>query len=548
MVIDEFIISLGIDAKKVQSGMKEVTRMVEASTKAWMSIFGSFTIAATAAFAQYTQEAEALGKKSKDIGIGVAALNALELAADRAGGSAEDLERDMKRLADETGGNAYGALLELAQLAEEMGEAEYTTYAEALGISTTTIDLTKGGTRALKDQMHAMKEMGLITAQDAKLAQEFSRNMKDLWQTFRGIMNIVFRSVLPGFNKVLDFFKRVMIDLRKHDTLVKAFFIGLATVITALVLPALAKMAAAILMNPITWLIAMVAALALVIEDLVVWCEGGESALADLWKEIFGSPDDAKEVWETVKQAVIDFFTTINEYLPTATELWKGFVEVIKAISRPILGIVGVIKFLINVFDLAGAAFDKLTNAISAGIDFLYGKFLELAAVIEKALSPLAKKGQSIIGDVQPMDVSQYVDDQGNPVQKADGGIFTSPTHALIGEAGAEAVIPFSPGKRNRGLELLSKIAGNFMPNTETTPKFEMPSISLPKFEMPNIQAAQALPMGGATTNNNINSDTRVTVGTVNISAADGTDAANQFMTGVETRAQMWTAAANVAY
>jgi hypothetical protein len=65
---------------------------------------------------------------------------------------------------------------------------------------------------------------------------------------------------------------------------------------------------------------------------------------------------------------------------------------------------------------------------------------------------------------------------------------------------------------------------------------------------MPSIQAAQALPMGGATTNNNINSDTRVTVGTVNISAADGTDAANQFMTGVETRAAMWTAAANVAY
>jgi hypothetical protein len=96
----------------------------------------------------------------------------------------------------------------------------------------------------------------------------------------------------------------------------------------------------------------------------------------------------------------------------------------------------------------------------------------------------------------------------------------------LIGEAGAEAVIPFSPGKRNRGLELLSKIAGNLMPN---------------------ISAAQALPMGGASTNN-ITTDTRVNVGTVNISAADGTDAAAQFMNGVEQRAQMWTAAANVAY
>ena len=108
----------------------------------------------------------------------------------------------------------------------------------------------------------------------------------------------------------------------------------------------------------------------------------------------------------------------------------------------------------------------------------------------------------------------------------ADGGIFTSPTRALIGEAGAEAVIPFSAGKRNRGIELLSKIAGNFV----------------------DVSAANALPMGGASTVNNNTTDTRVTVGTVNISAADGTDAAAQFMGGIEQRAQMWTAAANVAY
>ena len=365
MTIDEFIISIGVDAQKVQSGMKKVTRMIEASTKVWMSIFGSFTIAASTAFSQYVSEAEKLGQKSKDIGIGVAALNALEMAADRAGGSAEDLERDMKRLAEETGGNAYGALLELARLAEEMGEAEYTTYAESLGISSTTISMTKGGTLALKDQMIAMKEMGLITAQDAKDAQAFNRNMQDLWQTFRGIMNIVFRSVLPGFNKVLDWFKRAMIDLRKHDTLIKAFFVGLATVIAALVIPSFAKLAAAMLLNPITWLIAMVAALALVIEDLVVWCEGGESALADLWKEIFGSPDEAKQTWEDVKQAVVDFFTSINEYLPTATELLNGFVVAVKALAVPFIGLAGVIKFLVNVFNLVEKAFDSLVNCNS---------------------------------------------------------------------------------------------------------------------------------------------------------------------------------------
>ena len=107
----------------------------------------------------------------------------------------------------------------------------------------------------------------------------------------------------------------------------------------------------------------------------------------------------------------------------------------------------------------------------------------------------------------------------------ADGGIFTLPHVGLVAEAGAEAIIPLSAGKRNRGLDLLSKIAGNFM----------------------DVSAANALPMGGASTINNT-TDTRVNVGTVNISAADGTDAANQFMTGIENRAQRWTAAANAAY
>jgi len=489
--IDEFVIAIGVDASKAKKGIQTVTKMLEASTKAWTSIFASFTIAASAAFAQYTKEAEELGRKSKDIGIGVAALNALEMAADRAGGSAADLEKDMKRLADETGGNAYGALLDLAQTAEEMGEAEYVSYAEALGISTTTIDLTKGGTLALKDQMHAMKEMGLITAQDAKLAQDFNRNMKDLWQTFRGIMNIVFRSVLPGFNKVLDWFKRALIDLRKHDTLIKAFFIGLATVITAVVIPAFAKLAVAIMMNPLTWIIGLIAALALVIEDLVVWADGGESAFEDLWEAIFGEPDKAKEIFADLEKFINDVWTSVKNF---CIETWN---DIVASIEDHVQKLIRVINALRNAFNFMKETAEEGRARIEAG-----------------GYNPNLISSDQVAAAEERAGVA------------ADGGIFTSPTYRLIGEAGEEAVIPFSAGKRNRGLELLSKIAGNLMPN---------------------VSAAQALPMGGASTNN-ITTDTRVNVGSVTINAADGTDAASQFMNGIESRASAWTAAANAAY
>jgi hypothetical protein len=55
------------------------------------------------------------------------------------------------------------------------------------------------------------------------------------------------------------------------------------------------------------------AGLALVIEDLVVWAEGGESALGDLWAAMFGSPEEAAALWEEIKQAAMDCINWIKE-------------------------------------------------------------------------------------------------------------------------------------------------------------------------------------------------------------------------------------------
>lgn len=61
-----------------------------------------------------------------------------------------------------------------------------------------------------------------------------------------------------------------------------------AGVLSAVFLPTLLKMTAALWANPITWLVAALAGLALVIDDLVVYMQGGESALSDFWA-LFGT-------------------------------------------------------------------------------------------------------------------------------------------------------------------------------------------------------------------------------------------------------------------
>lgn len=514
--IDNFVITLTLNAsnigKEIQKAAKDVaagTKTIEAetqrlggkinnliqTTQLWVRGFYAFTAAMGVAFYQYRKEADELGRTAQDIGIGVDTLNALEMSVDRAGNSTKDLEKDMQKLAETTGGSAYGALMELAQTAEEMSEADFKNYAEELGISRATIDLTKGGTQALKDEIHAMKEMGVITKEDSELAKQFNRGMKDIWASFRGVANIVFRMVLPYFNKFLEIGKNIMLFLRKHERFVQLFFIGIAAAIMNFAIPAFALLAKMILANPITWLVGLIAVLALILEDLVVWAEEGDAAFADLWEALLGSPKEAMEKWENLKNSV-------NKLSKAATDAFDAIgqtIDIFVNIAKSILG---------SFFDWVSSGFSKIGQAM--------GAFLEKYASQGRALT-----GGAVAFSAEQVDAASQAEGAG----RADGGIFTSPTHALLGEAGAEAIIPFSPGKKNRGLELLSKIAGNFM----------------------DVSASQALPMGGATTNN-ITTDTRVNVGSVTINAADGTDAANQFMTGIETRASAWTAAANAAY
>ena len=538
MTIDEFIIKLGVDPSALQKGVEAakqavsnmaksvktslasmaagakeklvqmarnipdtLSNMAERAAKVWASVFQSFALAASAAFAFFIKDANKLGQSAQSIGVTVETLSTLENAVKSAGNSTEELEKDMKMLAEETGGNAYGALKELAELADEMGTAEYTTYAESLGLSRASIDLTKDGTEALKRQIVAAKELGIINRQDAKDAKEFSTAVTNLGMAFRGTMNIVFRMVLPMFKQFTNVMTRVVVFLRKNEQFVKFFFIGLAAVITGVALPAILALSAAMLASPITWLIAMVAALALALDDMFGWMEGKEAAWGDFWAQIWGTedPEEAKQKFEDLKQSAIELFDTLIDNLPTISEMWEFMVGGVKGLKTGIEMLFSPLTNLITIFDSVKAEWDNT------------------------------------IGKLEFPSLPSFGGGEGTPAKpNADGGIYTSPTHALIGEAGAEAVIPFSPGKRNRGLELLSKIAGNLMP-------------TIPKIEIPTISAANALPMGGASTVNNT-TDTRVTVGTVNISAADGTDAANQFMGGIEQRAQMWTAAANVAY
>ena len=535
MTIDEIFIALGLKTDGVKQGAKEAESAISGMTSSIVAKLGVLSAGAAAAlsvfsrFGEYVGQADAMGKLANALDVDIEKMHAWGEAAARAGGSVEGFQSSleqmqgqlsrialtgtsrMKKIFEGAGIDAgemgrqrdsFAVMMDLAEKAETMSKAEFFGLGRSLGLDRGTIMLLQQGRAALKDAIQAQKEFGVYSKEDAKLTADWNDRVADFGQVMKSFSAIIFRMILPAMTKFVEIVNKAVAFLRRHEKFVQAFFIGLATVITAILLPALAKMAAAWLANPmtltITALVAAVAALALTFEDLVVWAEGGESAFADIWEAIFGSPEEAKQTWEDLKKFFTDLWADIKK---GASEAWD-------AIAGGFDGTVARIARAIN--DLK-ANFAEFYSWVKPIFDFI-------GAGIDKA-----KAGYNAVRDY---DTGRDADHGGTPGMFADGGIFTSPTRALIGEAGAEAVIPFSAGKRNRGIELLSKIAGNFV----------------------DVSAANALPMGGASTVNNNTTDTRVTVGTVNISAADGTDAAAQFMGGIEQRAQMWTAAANVAY
>jgi hypothetical protein len=94
-----------------------------------------------------------------------------------------------------------------------------------------------------------------------------------------------------------------------------------------MLIPAFNKLFWTVAKNPLTWVILILAGLALVLEDLYGWANGNKSAFGGLWEMLFDGPQDAKQSFET-------FFNTakfVFEYLKNAP---KRIVENFKSSFR----------------------------------------------------------------------------------------------------------------------------------------------------------------------------------------------------------------------
>lgn len=94
----------------------------------------------------------------------------------------------------------------------------------------------------------------------------------------------VMRSIMPAMEKMLGWLDKLTSWVSRNPDNIIRFLKILGTVVGTVLIPVFVRWAAVLLANPITWLVGMVLALALAIDDLVVYLKGGRSSLDSLWK------------------------------------------------------------------------------------------------------------------------------------------------------------------------------------------------------------------------------------------------------------------------
>lgn len=234
-IIDKVMIALGIDASGMQTGADESGKQIDRVEKK--------ADEAKAKLASIGQSVDDFGKKAGHVLMGFVAP---VLAAVSVGKMIGGYFSDLAAVAESTG--AYNKQLEETRLKK----------AQLQRISKDDIEFYKKSREALVKFNIAMGDFAAAAM----------------------------RSVMPAMEKMIGWLGKVTDWVSRNPDNIIRFMRVLGAVVGTVLIPVFMRWAAVLLANPITWIVGLVLALALAIDDLVVYLKGGRSSLDALWKSM----------------------------------------------------------------------------------------------------------------------------------------------------------------------------------------------------------------------------------------------------------------------
>ncbi|MGJ1078785.1 hypothetical protein ACR77U_12140 [Enterococcus faecium] len=232
-IIDKVMIALGIDASGMQTGADESGKQIDRVEKK--------ADEAKAKLASIGQSVDDFGKKAGHVLMGFVAP---VLAAVSVGKMIGGYFSDVAAVAEATG--AYNKTLEETRLKKAQLQR-----------------VTKDDIEFYKKSREALVKFNISLA-------DFSA--------------AVMHSIMPAMEKTLGWLDKLTSWVSRNPDNIIRFLKILGTVVGTVLIPVFVRWAAVLLANPITWIVGLVLALALAIDDLVVYLKGGRSSLDSLWK------------------------------------------------------------------------------------------------------------------------------------------------------------------------------------------------------------------------------------------------------------------------
>lgn len=298
-----------------------------------LAVIGGVSILKSS-IAQYYEQAQAIEKTSDALGMSIEDWQAWQRTAASAGVDAEELSTRFMDLGDwmqdlilhdsgplkdatkdlgvsftDAKGKAVSfeeGLLRLSDATSKIDRQKATSILTQIGFDEKTIPLILKGRKGIEELLKVQKAQAIYSKQDIENAQkqrEAQQRLKNAWEAISALFA---STVSPAITFLTDLLGDLLGWVKENKQFVILFFTGLAGVITTLMLPALTAMATAAwaAIAPFTPLIAIVGAVALVIDDLITYIQGGESAFGSFWK-MLGTGDEIgarfKAIWEGIK-------------------------------------------------------------------------------------------------------------------------------------------------------------------------------------------------------------------------------------------------------
>lgn len=192
----------------------------------------------------------------------------------------------------------------------------------------------------------------------------------------------IMRSASPAIKWLIDRLNGFSNWIGRNQNNIIRFLGVVAGTITALLIPSFIKLGIAMLTNPLTWIIALIGVLIVVIDDLVTYLRGGESALGSFWKPMI---EYTKIAWEWItklynafanstafKAFSLALSSNVKHLINGLSQLWDLCVKVFDAIMSGGEDLNGLATIIVGVFTIIGGTLETLF----ASVQLLFGAFV----------------------------------------------------------------------------------------------------------------------------------------------------------------------------